>query len=47
MAFTVSKNKDKLEERYERISKEEIPMASFIEIEGNEKFLKYIEEYTQ
>ena len=44
MAFTTSERKEEVEIEYSRLSTEEIPMASFVAIEGNEKFLTYIRE---
>ena len=46
MGFTVGENRTKLEKEFERISEEEIPMIAFIKIEGNKKFLEFINEYT-
>ncbi|MDO8497202.1 MAG: divalent cation tolerance protein CutA [bacterium] len=47
MGFTISENRGKIEEEYVKVSKEEIPMATFIKMEGNEKFLNYIFENTK
>lgn len=44
MGFTIAKNKKFIEKEFEKISREEIPMVSFIKIDGNKKFLDYIYE---
>ena len=47
MGFTIVKNKGAIEKEYAKVSKEEIPMASFIKMEGNKKFLNFIDENTK
>lgn len=42
MGFTTSEKRKEVEVEYAKLSKEEIPMASFIPMEGNQKFLDYI-----
>ena len=42
MGFTIDKNRETIEKKYSEISKEKIPMASFIKMDGNEEFLNYI-----
>ena len=45
MGFTIGKKLKNLESQYKKINKnEEVPMASFIKIRGNKKFLDYIYE---
>ena len=43
-SFTLEKNKQKIIEVVEKVSVEEVPMISFTEFTGNEKFTKWIEE---
>jgi len=47
MAFTTTDKREEIEHEYAELSTEEIPMASFIKMEGNEKFLRYIYENTR
>jgi len=47
MGFTIVKNREAIEKEYEKVSKEEIPMASFIKMDGNKKFLNFIYENTK
>lgn len=47
MGFTIDENRAAIEEEYSKVSKEEIPMASFIKMDGNNKFLDYIYENTK
>lgn len=47
MSFTIGKNRKSIEEEFAKVSKEEVPMASFIKMDGNEKFLNYIYENTK
>lgn len=47
MGFTIGENRARIEEEYGKVSKEEIPMASFVKMEGNEQFLKFILENTR
>lgn len=42
MGFTIEKNRLRIEEEYAKVSKEEIPMASFIKMDGNKAFLDFI-----
>jgi uncharacterized protein involved in tolerance to divalent cations len=42
VGFTMGKNRNMVEKEYEKVSKEEVPMVSFIKIDGNEKFLDFI-----
>jgi uncharacterized protein involved in tolerance to divalent cations len=46
MAFSVGSRRPEIEAEYAKLSTEEIPMASFVTFEGNEKFLAYIAENT-
>jgi uncharacterized protein involved in tolerance to divalent cations len=46
MAFTTVDMREAIETEYSNLSSEEIPMASFIKIDGNDKFLAYIYENT-
>jgi len=46
MGFTITKNRGAIEKEYSKLSKEEVPMASFIKMDGNEKFINYIYENT-
>ncbi len=47
MGFTIAKNRKAIEKEYAKVSKEEIPMVSFIKMNGNEKFLNFIYENTK
>ena len=47
MGFTVGKNRKAIEREFIKVSKEEIPMASFIKMDGNRKFLDFIYENTK
>lgn len=47
MGFTIGENRERIEREYAKVSKEEIPMATFIKMEGNEQFLKFILENTR
>ena len=47
MGFTIGKNRESIEKEYAKVSKEEIPMASFIKMDGNKKFLNFIYENTK
>ena len=47
MAFTTANKREEIEAEYAKLSTEEIPMVSFIQMEGNEKFLAYIYENTR
>lgn len=42
MAFTTADKREEVEAEFIKLSDEEIPMASFIKMEGNQKFLDYI-----
>jgi uncharacterized protein involved in tolerance to divalent cations len=42
MCFTIVENKNAIEKKFQKLSKEEIPMVSFVKIEGNKKFLEYV-----
>ncbi len=44
MGFSTTEHRAAIEKSYAQVSKEEVPMASFIKIEGNGKFLQYIFE---
>ena len=44
MGFTIKSNKKILVKEAENLSKEEVPMISFVSISGNKKFLDYIKE---
>jgi uncharacterized protein involved in tolerance to divalent cations len=46
-AFTFAKNKVKIIKEVEKIHKDDCPIVAFIAIDGNEKFLKWIELSTQ
>jgi uncharacterized protein involved in tolerance to divalent cations len=46
VGFTTDKNIKAIKREYIKISKEEIPMASFVKTEGNKKFLDYISKNT-
>lgn len=46
MGFTISENRKAIEKQFSKLSKEEIPMVSFVKIEGNSVFLDYIYKYT-
>ena len=47
MGFTTSDKREEFEAEYENLSTEEIPMVSFIKMDGNQKFLEYIFENTR
>ena len=47
MGFTIIKNREAIEKEYTKVSKEEIPMTTFIKMDGNEKFLDFIYENTK
>jgi len=47
MGFTIGKNRKAIEKAYAKVSKEEVPMLSFIKMDGNKKFLNYIYENTK
>ena len=46
MAFTTVDKRAEIEVEYAKLSTEEIPMASFIKMDGNESFLSYIYQNT-
>ena len=46
MAFTTLDKREAIEAEYAKLSTEEIPMASFIKMDGNDSFLNYIYENT-
>ena len=46
MGFTQVNRREELEKEYESISKEDIPMISFIKMDGNKLFLDFISKYT-
>lgn len=47
MGFTTADNRDPIEEEYAKVSREDVPMASFVKMEGNRQFLDFISRYTQ
>ena len=47
VGFTTGKNIKSVRKEFEKISEEEIPMASFVKVEGNKKFLNYIRKNTE
>jgi len=40
VGFTISKNRKSIEKEYSKVSKEEVPMASFIKMEGNKSLYR-------
>ena len=44
LTYTTEKLKQAVIDEYEGVSKEEVPMVSFIPLEGNKKLLKLIDE---
>jgi len=44
LSFTLMRNKDKIIYEVEKIHSDECPIIAFFKLDGNEKFLKWIEE---
>lgn len=43
-AFTINKHKKAIAEEVKKISKEEVPIIAFFDMEGNKEFLSWIDE---